>query len=364
MKLTAIITLFISLSAFAHQGHSVAGGVTLSGFMKTLFMSNSIPLGGITSFYGYEGINFPHSTPVYCYGGVGLSSSGSILGASFGGSGGTVKTVGECHEPKDFLGGFLSIALNYKLSSSSSGSKDASVQASFGLGFDLGLFNKKLMDAFHNYSDDERGIRARVKTSALHLIKYAGVSSAKKLGKDYLWLKLLSLPLTVSMGSDWKQALSHLKFSMQELKTLEKREAMFALKNDLSELFQRVKRDPSFYSCKNYTKECEKIYVDTYYLMEAIEEAMGSCHSVSLSVNAATSYDLNIPILTTKLNYSFTYSYYGLKEEKEARASTIASTMKAYSFHRFWTKNKSCSKVEVQAAEAFGEFLSIMGVKK
>lgn len=360
MFMPLLLVLFLSLGANAHTGSSLSGAITISGLLKRLVMKNTIPLGGLTSYYGYEAINFPKSTPVYCYGGMALSGNGSIIGASFGGNVGKLTTVGKCNDPKDYLGGFLNIGLAYDLGK---GSKDVSVQAAFSLGFDLKTFNQKLLDSFHSYNGDNRKRSERINSTALHFIKYAGRSSAKKLGKHYLWLKLLSLPLMTATGADWKNAINHLRFNLGEMKQLEKRQHMFAQREDIIDLFHNVKKDMDFYKCKGSNQACEKIYVDAYSLMDAIEDAMGSCHAVSLSMNLMSSYDVKIPLLASKLNYSFGYSYFGLREKKSAGKDTALAVSSAFASHRFWTKNSSCLKVEETAAESFGEFLGIMSGK-
>jgi hypothetical protein len=360
MILPILIGLFLSMgSGLANTGHSIAGAVTLSGFMKSLVMKHTIPLGGLTSYYGYESLSFPTSTPVYCFSGVALSSSGSILGASFGGNGTRTMTIGKCRDPKDYLGGFLNLSLAYDIGK---GSKDASVQATFSLGFDLKAFNQKILDSYRDYGNDPRTVRTRVRQAALHFIKYAGLGSVKKLGKHYLWLKLLSLPLITVAGEDWKLRLNDLKFTVAEMKELEKRQNMFALKEDMIDLFYNVKRDPDFYRCSGKYSDCEKIYVDAFYLMDALELAMGECHAVSIGLNLMSSYDVKIPFLTSKLNFSFGYSYFGLKETLPKDKNTSLAATGAFASHRLWKKNASCEGIEKVSASSFGEFLGLLGV--
>ena len=343
----------------AQTGHSIAGAITISGFLKSLVMKHTIPLGGLSSYYGYESLSFPSSTPVYCFSGVGLSSNGSILGASFGGNGTRTLAIGKCRDPKDYLGGFLNLSLAYDIGK---GSKDVSMQATFSLGFDLKAFNQKITDSYRDYGNDPRSVRTRVREAIFHFIKYAGKGSVKKLGKHYLWLKLLALPMLTVAGSDWKKSLDDLKFTVSEMKQLEKRQEMFALKEDIIDLFYNVKRDPDFYNCSGKYVDCEKIFVDAFYLMDAVELAMGECHAVSIGLNLMSSYNVKIPLLTSKLNFSYGYSYFGLKENQPKGSNTTLAATKAFASHRLWKKNASCEGIEKTSASSFGEFLNLLGV--
>jgi hypothetical protein len=338
----------------------MAGSISINGILKTLLLRGTLPFGQLTSYYGYEAINFPKSTPVYCYAGNAIHSGDSMIGISFGGEASKIKTVGKCEKPEDYLGGFLSIGTSYSLKGQNS--QSLNIAAAYNLGFDLGLFNKRLMDSFHHNSNSQRPARKRVRDSIWHLLKYAGSATKEKLGRNYLWLKIISLPLVTSQGSNWQEAIKVLKFSVEEMKELSQRKDFFNLKSDLQAIFQQMKRDPALYKCNG--QFCEEIFVDVHILLDALTEAMGTCHSVTITAGVSTSYDILLPFWNSNLHFNFGYSYYGLKEDLAAAKNTTMASSAAFSKHSFSRKSPQCTGIEVEAAKSFGEFLSLLGISK
>lgn len=354
-----LLTLFIfAQSAHAYNGYSIAGSVTLNGLLKSLITKTPIPLGGVTSFYGYEAINFPSSTPVYCYGGVGLSSSDSLIGINFGGSGGKVFTAGSCKEPADYKGGFLSLGLSYDLKNT--GGKSINALASFSLGFDLGNFTKEFSDGVWREGESKKIATKRIKQVLWHMIKYAGRSNKKTLGKNLLWLKVLLLPMSPALGTKWEDAVTEMKFVNQDIQDLKKWSAMKDFKANLKDLFHDIQKDPSFYKCEG--KDCEDIFMGSYKFMDAIISSLGECHGYSVHVNATNSINLSLPILSSKLGYSFNYSMYGIKKQENKDADSKWAALKAFGAHRFVKKSKSCEKIEEVAAGSFADFLILLGI--
>ncbi|GEM_PF-3754625 len=356
--LTLVFSLF-ALTAFSHTGSGVAGGVTLNGILKSTLIKAKIPLGGISSFYGYEAIGFPTETPIYCYGGVGLSSGNSLIGISFGGQFNKIQTAGKCEKTSDYEGGFLSIGLNYDLKTAKSSSKSLGVQGAINLGFDLEKFNQKIISTFHTYSNSKRPLKKRMRDVLWHLVKYAGRMGKAKIKDDYIF-KLLLLPMMPAFGADWKSAIAEMKIDLNELKKSQDKNQVKSLKLNLTSLFHEMKRDPGFYKCSG--DDCQEIFVDAYYVMDAIEDSMGECHSLTLGLAPTASYDLKIPFLDSSFGYSFSYSFYGVSEIKDKNISTELAASKAFGKHRFHQKSASCVDIEKTAAGSFADFLSILGI--
>jgi hypothetical protein len=358
MKHLFIALLFIFNSAYAYDGHSIAGSVTLNGLLKSSITKTPIPLGGVSSFYGYEALNFPNSTPVYCYGGMGLSSSDSLIGINFGGSGGKVFTTGSCKKPEDYKGGFLSLGLSYDMKNK--GSKSISALASFSLRFDLGLFNQEFSDGVLRPGDSKKIAQKRIRQVIWHMMKYAGRANQKTIGKNLLWLKVLLLPMSPALGVNWEDAVTEMKFVNQDIQDLKKWTVLKDLKTNLSHLFHDIQKDPKFYKCEGL--DCEDIFVGSYKFMDAIVAAMGECHGYSVEVSATNSINFSLPLLSTKLHYSFNYSYYGIKKEETKDADSKWAALKAFGAHRFSKKSKSCEKIEEVAAGSFADFLILLGI--
>jgi hypothetical protein len=349
------LMLLLSFAAYPIVGTGIAGGVTLSGILKSAMIKTKIPLGGISAFYGYEAFDFPVSTPVYCYGGVGLSSGSSLVGITFGGQFNRLNTIGKCNAIQDYQGGFLSIGLNYDLKGT--GSKSVGIQGALNLGFDLELFNERIIRA---YSSDERKIKKRMYDVIWHIAKYAGRVGTSKI-KDSHLLKLLLLPMLPVYGSNWKSGLKDMKLNLNELHKYKSPKEVLNFKSRLRDLFYTIRRDVGFYKCSG-SGDCMDIYVDAFYLFDALEEAMGECHSVSAGIAPTSSYDLKIPISDTKFNYSFSYSYYGLQKTLSKESSIDLAATKAFGSHRFSTKSASCVGVEKTAAASFANLLVILGI--
>lgn len=356
MKTTiCILLMLLSFAAYPIAGSGVAGGVTLSGILKSAMLKTKIPLGGISSFYGYEALDFPGSTPVYCYGGVGLSSGSSLIGITFGGQFNRIKTIGKCSTVQDYQGGFLTIGLNYDLKGS--GSKSVGIQGALNLGFDLELFNEHIIRAF---SSDERKIKKRMYDVIWHIAKYAGRAGTSKINDTHL-LKLLLLPMLPTYGANWKSGLKDMKLSINELNKFKNPKEVLNFKSRLRELFYNIKRDVDFFKCSK-SGDCMDIYVDAFYLFDALEDAMGECHSVSAGLAPTTVYDLRIPFLDTNFSYSFAYSYYGLQKTLSKESSIDFAASKTFLLHRLSTKSASCVGVEQKAGASFGNLLAILGL--
>lgn len=360
MKTVFIIVFVLSLIPFralALDGIGLSGGVTLNGILKAILIKSKIPLGGISAFYGYESVTFPNSTPLYCYGGVGLSSSNSLIGINFGGQLNKIVTVGKCEKFEDYLGGFLSVGLSYDENTSKT--KGLGIQGAVNLGFDLGKFNQKLIDNYHTYSSSKRPIRKRVRDVLRHLVKYSGKMSKKKIENSYL-LKFFLLPMLPVFGNEWQKYLTEMKLDLAELKkTLDQKE-LKSLNQNLTNLFYDMKKDPAFYSCKG--DDCQEIFVDVYTFMDALEDSLGECHSISAGVSATSKYDEMLPVLNTNFSFSFSYSYYGLKKNMTKGTNPTGSVSKAFLSHRFSEKSTSCESVEKTAAKSFADLLTLLGI--
>jgi hypothetical protein len=356
--LITTLLLLSTMSAFA-DGHFVGGKVSLNGILKSWIMGPSIPLGSITTFYGYESAHIGKGTTLYCISGAGLSTSGGLIGASFGGEVAKVKTVGKCEKPSDYAGGFLTFGIS--VDAYKSGSRSVEVAGAMSLGFDLKNFNTRMINVFHTYSRSERSMHKRIRDVAWHLAKYSGKASMEKLGPAHLWLKLLLIPFLPASGAAWKSALAQLKISGKEANWLKDRKALLSMKSNFQDLIWKIKRDMDFYQCNG--PECEDIFVDTYYFLDAIAESLGECHSFSLSASPTSGLDLKLPI-HSKVNVSFSYSYFGIQKTTQEHKSTSLEASKAFAQHNFHKKSVACQKVVDQAAGSFGEFLAILGVKK
>lgn len=358
MKTLLILALgLMSFSALALQGAGIAGGVTLNGILKASLIRSKIPMGGLSSFYGYESLVYPKSTPVYCYGGVGLASGNSLIGISFGGQFNKIVTVGKCEKVEDYLGGFLSIGLSYDVDSSKN--KSLGLQGAVNLGFDLGKFNQKLIDNYHTYSSSKRPLKKRVRDVLLHLVKYAGKMSKKKIENSYL-LKLFLLPMLPVFANDWEKYLTAMKIDLAELKKTQDEKGLKSLNQNLTELFHEMKRDPAFYSCNG--DDCQEIFVDVYTFMDALEDSLGECHSITAGVAPTANYDVKLPFMNSNFSYSFSYSYYGLSKNLAKGTSALASASKAFAAHRLNKKTASCVDVEKKAAGSFADLLILLGI--
>jgi hypothetical protein len=359
--LILLLLLIIStVRSWAHTGSSVAGAVTLNGVLKSWIIKSKIPLGGLTAFYGYEALAYPKSTPVYCLSGSGLSTGNSLIGIKFGGQFNHIKTVGRCEKPKDYLGGFLSIGIDYALKGAKA-SQTLQLQSAINLGFDLETFNQKIYQYYtiHAHSNSNRSVKKRFRDVIWHLAKYAGRANAEKVGDNAYLLKFLLIPFLGSAVTEWRTALEALKLKQGELKKLQEKKLLANLKSDLSDVIYRIKRDPGFYVHKG--GDAEEIFVDAYTLFDALEESLGECHSISVGVSPLSTFDLNLPVLNSNLGFSFSYTYYGLKQTLEAGKSTTGAASKAFAAHNLTRQSASCQNIEEKAAGEFGTFLALLG---
>lgn len=339
-------------------GYAITGEFTVSGIVKSALRSSAIPLGGYSSFYGYETHGFHDSTPTFCYGGVGLSTNGTILGAAFGGVIEKTYLAGKCEKPADYLGGFLTFEIGYDVGDGKT--KEIGLDGSINLGFDLEKFNKTLIDNFHTYSLSERNFRTRMKDASLHLIKYIARSSQKQLGENYIWLKLLTLPLGFIVNTEQLSKIGTLNFNSAEVSKLKSLHGLSTLKSDIINLVNKIKNDPKFYQCSG--SSCLEIYNDSLLLLDTVEKSLGECHSYAMTINLATSLAINLPNFEPKLSFGVSYSYFGLDSETTEKINPKVQVLKTFSLHNFRPKSKSCKKVEEKAAESFGVLLSILGV--
>jgi hypothetical protein len=358
ISLIAFALFMYTNSAYSLDGSSIAGSIKISGILKSSLLKSKIPLGGLTSFYGYEALSYPNSTPVYCFAGLGVSSSNSLLGISFGGDFNKVTTKGKCQAPKDYLGGFLSIGVNYSFKGSNS-SKDLSLQSAFNLSFDLDVFNEKVLRAYNGYTRTNRTFKKRLRDVVWHLIQYSGRVSKHKLGENSYFLKLITLPLITIVGPNQSNAISQMRITQQDVKDFQGEKAKGSIRSKILDLFMQIRRDPDFYLNKSIY--ADEIYVDALSILDAFESALGECHSVNVGVSPTSSFDLSLPILNSKFSYSFSYSYYGQKSILEKNANTTTATLKAFATHNFTKKPDSCIDIEAYAAESFGQFLSMVG---
>ena len=339
-------------------GYAITGTLTISGLVKSALLPSAIPLGGYSSFYGYETHAFHDSTPTFCYGGIGLSTNGTILGLSFGGELEKTYLAGKCEKPADYLGGFLTFAVGYDVGDGKT--KAIDIGGSINLGFDLEKFNNAVIDNFHTYSTSTRNFRTRMKDASFHLIKYLARSSKKQLGENYIWLKLLAFPLSLIGNMSNLKEMGALNLNPSELSQIKSHNALSTLKVDFINLIAKIKNDPNFYQCAGV--ECLEIYEDTLFLLDSVERSLGECHSLAKAVDLATSFALNLPKFDPKLSFSVSYSYFGIQSETTEKINPLLKVLKTFSTHKFLTKSESCKNVEVKAAESFGSLLSILGV--
>ena len=343
----------------------MSGNIAFSGIVKNFFLPSNIPLGGLTSFSGYETVKFPNdTTATFCYGGTGLSTSTSWLGFGFGGDITSIIAIGQCQKPDDYLGGFLSLGLNYD--TGAKGSKSLEVKASLNLGFNLETFNNILERHFSGatlHNREKISSNSRMKETALHLVHYAGGLASKKLknGADYIIFKLLTLPFLIAADGDEISALEK-EFTADDVQSFHKEKNLSTLKKDFTALLNAVIADPDFYTCTyNDTKYCEQIHIDTRQVLHALDESLGSCHSISVAAEATTSLNFKIPV-KTKINAFFSYGFYGMHEVYQTTPGLSTSAIVANTFanHQWNDKTASCNGVEGTAGEQFGNLLKIL----
>jgi hypothetical protein len=357
MKNLFYLWLLVFSTQLWANGHSISGKVSINGVLRSKLLRSKIPLGSVASFHGYEAIQIGSGTTVYCMGGVGLSSSGGIIGLSFGGEASNVTTVGRCEKAQDYTGGFLSIGLDYEVRGK--GTQSLTVQGSANLSFDLENFNQQILD-FQRYSPHRRSLQKRLFDVSWHLVKYAARSNSKKLGKDHTWLKLLLLPVLPGLGIDMQQALKELKLVATDANWLQNKKNLLHLKSNFSRLVHKIKRDSDLYNCEG--SYCDELYVDIFNFLDAMTTSLGECHSINMGANASTALDVKIPYLSKNLNYSFFYSWYGLKKTYPERKNTAFEALKAFTTHNFHPETSSCKMVSKKSATSFGQFLWAIGL--
>ncbi|MDH4468935.1 MAG: hypothetical protein QE271_12830 [Bacteriovoracaceae bacterium] len=349
------------------SGYGMAGQISVSGYLKRLLIGG-LPLASVSSFYGYESLNFPDSHATFCFGGNGVTTSGVLGGVGFGGNIVGINLAGKCEKPEDYLGGFLSFGIEYSLNSEKSGSKSAKAEIYFNLGFDLKKLNDGLLQHFAQPSLNGNNFRYRLNSTIWYLVKYLGSSSVKnvELGGSLVWLKLLTT-IFVHGSEEKGNLLNTLNFTAQELDFLSNQKSkssslsQMTLKGDLLKSINKITRDHAFYSCdKKVPRDCEEVQIDTLFVLNEIYHALGECHAISLVGEFTSSYELERKVFSSNLNLAMIYSYYGLKEKAQEEKNTLSSVTSAYAQHRFQEKSESCKGVEEIAGFEMGRFLGMI----
>jgi len=269
------ISIFFSQLSLAQTGSEFSGQITLSGLLKKLVVSTSLPIGSMTSSQGYEVLNYSligsekrDSKVLYCQGGIGLSLNPSYIGIGWGADASAIKTFGNCSDPKSYEGGFLKFSFSGDYSR---GNKAISASAAINLGFDLANFNQ--MSSYYTaYSNTDEYAGRRLKAVYRHLARYLAKQTTMKVltGVQATSVRLMTVLLAVSDQQSrevlFKSLLS--EFDENETTTIKK---FSGIKANFKEATYRIYRDTEFYNCEKGTKDCIQVASDALKFFEQIE---------------------------------------------------------------------------------------------
>jgi hypothetical protein len=358
---TWIFILFSQLT-FAQTGSEFSGQITLSGLLKKLVVSTSLPIGSMTGSQGYEVLNYSligsekrDSKVLYCQGGMGLSLNPSYIGIGWGADVSKIKTFGKCSDPKSYEGGFLKFSFSGDYAR---GNKSISASAAINIGFDLANFNQ-MSNYYTAYSNtDEYGGR-RLKAVYRHLARYlAKQTTAKTLSSvQATAVRLMTVLLAVSDKQSREDLFKSLlsEFDENETTTFKK---FSGIKANFKEATYRIYRDTEFYNCEKGTKDCIQVASDGLKFFEQIESSLQDCHSISFTVSPKS--DFSLSFFKSYVSASVGYYFYNLEKKMISTSSTAKLVAKEYAAHNFTKRSSQCLDASSNAASALGQYLGFM----
>lgn len=393
-KIFKIITLLcillnLSLSYAQLPGAITEGSAGVDGFLKKVLFSWTLPIGKLSSSYGYEVIDFKESKhyesdknkALYCQGGNSFSNSSSIFGASYGGGYNLLTTFGSCNTPEDYTGGFLDFTVGYARPTGKFTS--ATGKVGLHLGFNMQTFNELVKRDFHtnNYSNFDH--HTKVKWAVSHLLKYSSTLSKQKNAKLIYKItsKIFSNLFGYIYSNDNSLKLSKNEFTQNEIDHIVKNKESLGLdpKKYFEKLYYNSRRDSSFYSCEDEYPDCEMVWLDTQNLLLALYESFGNCHSVSGGISLETNlslYNFKLGNISIRVSASAGYSYYVHEKSFKSFLPNVALTDR-----HFWRHNpndflgfvadkldiekklgisRECSRAGSAASRQFGTFLATL----
>jgi hypothetical protein len=357
-----ITTLSLHISAKSISGSSITGSVTLSGIMQKLVVSDKLPIGGLTSSYGYEVLDFKESSKykssknkaLYCIGGMTMSLNSKVIGLSFGGNLSHVQTFNRCERPSDYAGGFIKLGVSL---AASKGVKSIEAEFAVNIGMDLEQYNQSLI---RHYRVDIYGehipYKERLNGVFKHFSNYllAKVKSNKEQINTTV-LKLLVYPL-----APFTSLKNIVKFSISDMKYVKETKSL-NLKQQLSYLRYDIFRDMDMYDCpdlKDYS-ECITRAADVLTYLEILDKSLSDCHAFSLSLSPQADFSIS---LWKKNMFSLNVGYYQYTLESNFKSDRSNSSLATQEFllHNFKQRSKACSESADTAAAALGTYLSIL----
>ena len=379
MKKIIFILLFINsiliLDAQAARGKSIQGSIGLGGILKSLIVPKTLPIGSLTSSYGYEVWDLSSISKSlgganrvnFCTATMSLeTNSSALIGMDFGGEVGSLQTIGLCDDDPNNIGGEqLTISLSYD---AGTGVKSIPITATFGYSLDM----KGFLDTMENYfrspfPETKRTPDERLRRMYLHTLKYLAKTSASDVLTlpQRVLLKTFFLPVVFMKGAN--DVAKYFTLEDKEIDLLKKLKTdshaiASGFSNFPSEPLDNIFHDPRFFDCAK-GEDCEEIYVDFIKFKEALDKAIvngGYCHSISIS--AGLKVDLSFK-LSKSFNWGMGFGYSTANIDKIYQSNLPLAVLaeERFSKHKFVAKSESCKNVEDDNAKNFGRLLVLMG---
>ena len=361
----SLILVCCCASAQTLEGAELQGSASLSGILQKLVIKDKLPVGSISSSYGYGVLDFKNSSSylssknkaLYCVGGATMAASSKVklIGFGFGGDASVVTTFDNCKKPEDYTGGFLKFGITY---GGGKGSKSVDFEGAINLGFDFKHFNDQLERRFLvNFRGEHEPYKKRLSGVFKHLSNFI----AKKQAANVQDISLSFLKLFSYIASPSTNFSNLAVFDNTDRENLQNKN--LTIKQQLSNLNYDIRRDMDMYECPdldNYNA-CIERAADVLIYLEILESSLADCHAFSITVSPQTEFSLSL-FSKNKFGVNIGYFHYHLEKTYQSTSSNVTQVNKYYWGHNFNYRSDACGDVANKGADEIGRFLGILKI--